>query len=174
MNSVNCSRSLNSPLFQLHRRCATASMAARTALKSDMLSRPTMQLSMLSRRSLTTLSQRQAARSTQQQSLRAGNSSVLRQSFRRGYADAAPPPKSPPPPPPPSKSPSPAPKPKRRLAGLFKWSYRLMLLSMVGGSAWLAYNIYDLRNPDDQAKPDPKKKTLVILGMESMFIPTIN
>ncbi|KAK2755090.1 NADH:ubiquinone oxidoreductase [Arachnomyces sp. PD_36] len=132
-------------------------MAARTALsRPDMLSRSTMQLSMLSRRSLTTLSQRQAVRLTQSQPLRVNNTSsvsnsVLRQPFRRGYADAAPPA-------------PPAPKPKKKRAGFFRWTYRLLILSMLGGVGMLGYSIYDLRHPDEQSKSDPNKKTLVILG----------
>lgn len=41
---------------------------------------------------------------------------------------------------------------------------------MLGGVGALAYNIYDLRHPDEQAKPDPNKKTLVILGMYGIYI----
>lgn len=72
---------------------------------------------------------------------------------RRTYAAAATP-----------TSPSPAPKPKRRF-GLFKWLYRLTLLSILGGVGALGYSVYTLRHPAEQSPPDPSKKTLVILGV---------
>lgn len=37
-------------------------------------------------------------------------------------------------------------------------------MSVIGGAAYLAYVVYDLRTPPDQFEPDPTKKTLVILG----------
>ncbi|MCJ1388158.1 NADH:ubiquinone oxidoreductase [Xylographa bjoerkii] len=37
-------------------------------------------------------------------------------------------------------------------------------MSAIGGTAYLAYNIYTLRTPQEQFDPDPSKKTLVILG----------
>lgn len=67
---------------------------------------------------------------------------------RRGYADAAP---------------SPAPKPKKRFRAL-RWAWRLTWLSAIGLTGTVAYSIFDLRQPPDQAPPDPSKKTLVILG----------
>lgn len=33
------------------------------------------------------------------------------------------------------------------------------------GTGWLAYSIYDTRFPREQIEPDPSKKTLVILGI---------
>lgn len=71
---------------------------------------------------------------------------ALRQGFRRSYADQAPV------------------KPKRR-AGFFRWAWRLTYLSALGGLAWVGYGIYLERNPSEQDPPDPKKKTLVVLGM---------
>ncbi|KAL4768597.1 hypothetical protein BDW60DRAFT_225621 [Aspergillus nidulans var. acristatus] len=98
-----------------------------------------MQLSSLSRRSLTTRSPVQALRSSQSLSLRTA---------RRPYSDAAP---------------LPAPKPKKRFRFL-RWTWRLTLLAGVGLAGNLAYSIYDQRHPTEQFVPDPSKKTLVILG----------
>ncbi|RDW76605.1 alternative NADH-dehydrogenase [Aspergillus mulundensis] len=102
-----------------------------------------MQLSSLSRRSLTTRSPVQALRAsqslTQQVALRAA---------RRPYSDAALPP---------------APKPKKRFRFL-RWTYRLTLLAGLALVGDVAYNIYDQRHPIEQFVPDPSKKTLVILG----------
>lgn len=72
------------------------------------------------------------------------------QTFRRSYADSLPP------------------KPKRR-AGFFRWTWRLTYLSAIGGIGYLGYTIYLLRTPQEQFEPDPSKKTLVILGMVSVF-----
>ncbi|MCJ1281508.1 NADH:ubiquinone oxidoreductase [Xylographa opegraphella] len=67
-------------------------------------------------------------------------------SFRRSYADSI------------------SPATKRRGRGFFRWTWRLTYLSAIGGTAYLAYNIYTLRTPQEQFDPDPSKKTLVILG----------
>ncbi|KAJ5616372.1 hypothetical protein N7537_001486 [Penicillium hordei] len=100
-----------------------------------------MQLSSMTRRSM----------STSQLALRAkpmrSTQSVSRIA-RRGYADAAP---------------SPAPKPKKRFRAL-RWAWRLTWLSAIGLTGTVAYSIFELRQPPDQAAPDPSKKTLVILG----------
>lgn len=79
--------------------------------------------------------------------------------FRRSYADAVVPPTvssslQPPPPP-----------PKRKRFRFFRWTWRLILLSILGTTGWAVYNVYQHRNPADQVPPDPDKKTLVILGM---------
>ncbi|CDM34129.1 hypothetical protein DTO013E5_746 [Penicillium roqueforti] len=108
---------------------------------------PSMQLSSMTRRSMST-----------QLALRAKpmRSTKLIQSVsritRRGYADAASKP-----------TPSPAPKPKKRFRAL-RWAWRLTWLSAIGLTGAVAYSIFDLRQPPDQAPPDPSKKTLVILG----------
>ncbi|EEQ30913.1 alternative NADH-dehydrogenase [Microsporum canis CBS 113480] len=78
--------------------------------------------------------------------------------FRRSYADAVVPPTvssslQPPPPP-----------PKRKRFRFFRWTWRLILLSILGTTGWAVYNVYQHRNPADQVPPDPDKKTLVILG----------
>jgi NADH:ubiquinone reductase (non-electrogenic) len=80
------------------------------------------------------------------------NSRVLRgdgklyQAFRRTYTDVAP-----------------AKKPRR--FRFFTYLWRLTYLSAIGGTAYLAYGVYDLRHPDEQFEPDPTKKNLVILGL---------
>jgi NADH:ubiquinone reductase (non-electrogenic) len=44
------------------------------------------------------------------------------------------------------------------------WTWRLTYLSTLGGVAYLGYGIWVLRHPVEQEEPDPKKKTLVVLG----------
>ncbi|MCJ1314001.1 NADH:ubiquinone oxidoreductase [Agyrium rufum] len=70
----------------------------------------------------------------------------LRQSFRRSYADAAPI------------------KQIKKRAGIFRWIWRLTYISILGGTGYMAYTIYDSTNPGEQINPDPSKKTLVVLG----------
>ena len=69
----------------------------------------------------------------------------FRQSTRRTYADSAP--------------------VKRKRAGFLRWTWRLTYLSALAGLGWVAYEVYLLRTPDEQISQDPKKKTLVILGI---------
>ncbi|KAK3356989.1 hypothetical protein B0T25DRAFT_537985 [Lasiosphaeria hispida] len=73
---------------------------------------------------------------------------VARQ-FRRGYADEAS---------------TTAPAPKQRRFRAWRWTWRLLNFSVLGGMAWVGYGIYDDRHPEPQVAPDPSKKTLVILG----------
>lgn len=54
---------------------------------------------------------------------------------------------------------------KRNSWRFLRWTWRLTLVSAVGGLGWMAYGIYQNRTPADQADPDPSKKTLVVLGM---------
>ncbi|KAF2269755.1 FAD/NAD(P)-binding domain-containing protein [Lojkania enalia] len=56
-----------------------------------------------------------------------------------------------------------APKPKKRFS-LLRWTWRLTYLTAIGGVAYIAYGIWEMRNPPEQPEPDPNKKTLVILG----------
>jgi NADH:ubiquinone reductase (non-electrogenic) len=74
---------------------------------------------------------------------------VARQ-FQRQYSDLPPPP------------------PKKKSWGWVgtsvKWTWRLTYLSVLGGLAYIAYDVYDDRHPADQVAPDPSKKTLVVLG----------
>lgn len=115
------------------------------ALRSKMVTPSTIQLSSLSRRSLTTRAPVQALRSSQTLTQQ-----VAQRATRRPYSDAAP-------------ASSPAPKPRKRFSFL-RWTWRLTLLAGLGLAGNLVYNIYDQRNPIEQAIPDPKKKTLVVLG----------
>ena len=114
------------------------------AIRSKMASpSAAMQLSSLSRRSLSTRPQvLRSTRSLRQQQ--------FQRSARRSYADAAP-------------ASSPAPKPKKRFRFL-RWTWRLTWLSSVAMAGALAYSVYELRHPVDQVIPDSEKKTLVILG----------
>ncbi|KAF2752599.1 external NADH-ubiquinone oxidoreductase-like protein [Pseudovirgaria hyperparasitica] len=73
------------------------------------------------------------------------NNVLLRQQFRRSYADAAP-------------------KPKGKGFRFLRWTWRITYLSALGGLAYVGYGIYEMRSPPDQPEPDPSKKTLVILG----------
>ncbi|KAK2734934.1 NADH:ubiquinone oxidoreductase [Onygenales sp. PD_40] len=113
-----------------------------------MLVRAAPKLSPISRCSLSTLS-RQPARYALPLRQSPLSQRSLQKSFRRAYADAP--------------APTPAPKPKRRFR-IFRWMFRLTLLSIVGGAGALGYSIYALRHPEEQYEPDPTKKTLVILG----------
>ena len=74
----------------------------------------------------------------------------LQQSFRRGYAE---------------QKQVLTEKTKRRGRGFFRWTWRLMYLSALGGLGYTGYLIYQGRYPADQEEPDPSKKTLVVLGM---------
>ena len=56
---------------------------------------------------------------------------------------------------------------KRRSWRFLKWTWRITYLSALGGLAYVGFQIYENRTPADQAEPDPSKKTLVVLGMES-------
>lgn len=113
------------------------------AIRSKMASpSAAMQLSSLSRRSLSTRPQiLRSARPLRQQQ--------FQRSARRSYADAAPA--------------APTPKPKKRFRFL-RWTWRLTWLSTIGAAGAVAYSVYELRHPAEQIKPDPTKKTLVILG----------
>ncbi|KIW37277.1 uncharacterized protein PV06_10619 [Exophiala oligosperma] len=76
---------------------------------------------------------------------------LLRQSFRRGYADA------------PQATLSPTPKPKKRFR-FFRFIWRVTYLSTCALIGYTGYQIWEGRNPAEQFEPDPSKKTLVILG----------
>lgn len=113
-----------------------------------------MQLSSLSRRSLSTRS----SSSSQWHALQTGKSrpnclaqQQFQRTWRRAYADDA-------------TSAPPPPKPKKRFR-LLRWAWRLTWLAGIGLTGAVAYSVYSLRHPEEQYEPDPKKKTLVILGM---------
>jgi hypothetical protein len=59
------------------------------------------------------------------------------------------------------------PAPKRsKLRTAFRWVWRLTYISLLGGVAYVGYEIYQDRNPEPQVPRDPSKKTLVILGKQ--------
>ncbi|KAH8426084.1 alternative NADH-dehydrogenase [Aspergillus melleus] len=109
------------------------------AIRSKMVSPSTMQLSSLSRRSLST-------RPILRSALPVRSGGLARQS-RRTYADAAP-----------------TPQPKKKGFRFLRWTWRLTWLTGIALTGTLAYSIYELRHPIEQIEPDPSKKTLVILG----------
>lgn len=43
-------------------------------------------------------------------------------------------------------------------------------MSAIAGTIYLGYQIYDNRTPADQEEPDPTKKTLVVLGMDTRAV----
>ncbi|KAH7037903.1 uncharacterized protein B0I36DRAFT_372175 [Microdochium trichocladiopsis] len=60
-----------------------------------------------------------------------------------------------------------APKPKKKpgkIRTTFKWLRRLTYLSVLVVIGGIVYDGYIDRHPDEQFEPDPKKKTLVVLG----------
>lgn len=79
---------------------------------------------------------------------------------RRGYADGGQAPSI-------QLSPQP---PKKTRWRLLRWTWRLTLLGTLGGIVYVAYGIYENRNPPVQYPPDPSKKTLVVLGESGMGI----
>jgi hypothetical protein len=72
--------------------------------------------------------------------------------FNRNYATVLPPP----PPPPPKK--------KSTIRAVFRWTWRAIYITAIAGTAYAGYGIYVDKHPPDQLPPDPKKKTLVVLG----------
>ncbi|MCJ1321386.1 NADH:ubiquinone oxidoreductase [Xylographa vitiligo] len=122
-------------------------MATKTATKLAYASlRIDYGASLISRRSYAT-SPRSVLLQCSRATLRSPFSNTnIQSSFRRSYADAI------------------SPVTKRRGRGFFRWTWRLTYLSAIGGTAYLAYNIYTLRTPQEQFDPDPSKKTLVVLG----------
>jgi NADH:ubiquinone reductase (non-electrogenic) len=81
---------------------------------------------------------------------------ALSREFRRQYSDA------------PSATLSPQP-PKKRRFRVLRWTWRLTYLSVLGSIGYLGWQIYEDRHPDEQIEADPNKKTLVILGMFTLF-----
>ncbi|PHH82859.1 hypothetical protein CDD82_4497 [Ophiocordyceps australis] len=72
--------------------------------------------------------------------------STRRLAFRRLYSDQPPKPKP------------------GKLRKTFRWVWRLTYVSFAGLVGYTAFIIYQDRHPEPQYEPDPKKKTLVILG----------
>lgn len=127
-------------------------MAAKTAMRSFLrpaIPKFTLSVCATTRRSLTTPPRhicQQHPRALIQPTL---SRSGLSRPFRRSYAATVSPPT------------------KRRGRGFFRWTWRIMYLSAIGGLGYLAYTIYLLRTPPEQLEADPSKKTLVILGQSS-------
>jgi NADH:ubiquinone reductase (non-electrogenic) len=46
----------------------------------------------------------------------------------------------------------------------FRWAWRITYLSVAGLFGYTCYIVWQDRNPEPQYEPDPKKKTLVVLG----------
>lgn len=63
-----------------------------------------------------------------------------------------------------TEAPKPGVKPKKKGFRFLRWTWRATYLSAIAGVVYVGYGIWDLRHPDDQAQPDPSKKTLVVLG----------
>lgn len=71
-----------------------------------------------------------------------------------------------------TEAPVPAPAaPKKKRFRFLRWTYRLTVLGLLGGTGYLGYSIYLLRHPAEQIEPDPSKKTLVILGLSFSATP---
>ncbi|MCJ1377057.1 NADH:ubiquinone oxidoreductase, partial [Xylographa soralifera] len=122
-------------------------MAAKTATKLALASaRTDYGASLTSRRSYATSPKSAFLQSPRATPRTPFSNANLQSSFRRSYADTL------------------SPVTKRRGRGFFRWTWRLTYLSAIGGTAYLAYNIYTLRTPQEQFDPDPSKKTLVVLG----------
>ena len=74
-----------------------------------------------------------------------------------------------------TEAPAPAPvAPKKKRFRFLRWTYRLTVLGLLGGTGYLGYSIYLLRHPEEQLEPDPSKKTLVILGLFLLLCNSIN
>jgi NADH:ubiquinone reductase (non-electrogenic) len=117
----------------------------------------------VARRSLMTSSSfaRVAARPSSQDIFR---QSIARHSFRRSYAELKPPvPTGPAGPAGPVEQVAQVKKPRRFRT--LRWIWRATYLSLIGGTAYMAYTVYELRNPEEQFEPDPNKQNLVILGI---------
>lgn len=69
-----------------------------------------------------------------------------RAAFQRTYADEAPKPKP------------------GKLRRTFRWAWRFTYLSAAGLVGYTFFTIWQDRHPEPYVEPDPKKKTLVILG----------
>jgi len=84
---------------------------------------------------------------------------VLRQSFKRAYAERG------------TISPETQQKVKRSGFRVLRWTWRLTYVSTIAAVVYFSYNIYTSRHPNEQEEPDPKKKTLVVLGMQQPHFP---
>ena len=76
---------------------------------------------------------------------------TLQLGFRRAYADEA----------------AATAKPPKRRFRFLRWTWRLTYISALAGLAYTGYGVWQGKNPPVQQEPDPKKKTLVVLGRET-------
>ncbi|KAK3114393.1 NADH:ubiquinone oxidoreductase [Teratosphaeriaceae sp. CCFEE 6253] len=53
---------------------------------------------------------------------------------------------------------------KKRSWGFLRWTWRLTYISVIAGTVYVGYGIYQGRTPMEQFDPDSSKKTLVVLG----------
>lgn len=67
-----------------------------------------------------------------------------------------------------SDAPAAPPKKPGKFRRTLKWTWRLTYLSLLGGIAYVSWDVWQSNNPEPQTNPDPTKKTLVILGRLSM------
>lgn len=79
---------------------------------------------------------------------------TLQQGFRRAYADEA----------------GAAAKPPKRRFRFLRWTWRFIYISAIAGLAYTGYGVWQGKNPPVQDNPDPKKKTLVVLGREPLIL----
>ncbi|KAJ0118333.1 lternative nadh-dehydrogenase [Diaporthe amygdali] len=95
-----------------------------------------------------TSSTRSLATASSSRPLAAGSIRPITRQFQRQYSESsAPPPKKP-----------------GKIRRTFRWTWRLVYLSVLGSLAYVSYEVWDIRHPLPQITPDPSKKTLVILG----------
>ncbi|KAK2604872.1 hypothetical protein N8I77_007765 [Diaporthe amygdali] len=95
-----------------------------------------------------TSSTRSLATAPSSRPLAAGSIRPITRQFQRQYSESsAPPPKKP-----------------GKIRRTFRWTWRLVYLSVLGSLAYVSYEVWDIRHPLPQITPDPSKKTLVILG----------
>lgn len=66
-----------------------------------------------------------------------------------------------------SDAPSPLPTPPKKpgkIRRTLRWTWRITYLSLLGTIAYVSYEVWESKHPENQVTPDPSKKTLVILG----------
>ncbi|KAJ4425073.1 NADH:ubiquinone oxidoreductase [Gnomoniopsis sp. IMI 355080] len=66
-----------------------------------------------------------------------------------------------------SDAPSPLPTPPKKpgkIRRTLRWTWRITYLSILGTIAYVSYEVWESKHPENQVTPDPSKKTLVILG----------
>lgn len=79
---------------------------------------------------------------------------IVQSQFKRAYA---------------SEAAAPVAKPPKSRFRFLRYAWRGTYSLAIVGTLWLAYSIYETRFPKEQIEPDPSKKTLVILGKDTLF-----